>query len=290
MPAELWVVDTVSGNWMRASNSGQTVIEPSPGMVHPGVMYSESQLSAMAVDVNSATSNPRKSTYATMLTRSPSGGTNAGLAFSSLTWTPHPVPIVKRYQSTAFTDVGDSDLVGDSVAALTHAMIWRLTGNRANASKAAEILNAWSSTITHIAWGWPESATVAADGKLLAGWTASPLCRAAEILTYSGYTAGVGETALNLPAMKAMIRDIWVPILLPYEVIGQHNWYCAVIDGAMQAAVLLEIVHGKTTSAISEYLNYSRGTVNSARLAGYRMLDVHSTSQLISVIRAGIGL
>lgn len=57
-----------------------------------------------------------------------------------------------------------------------------------------------------------------------------------------------------------------------------------------QAAVLLEIVHGKTTSAISECLNYSRGTVNSARLAGYRMLDVHSTSQLISVIRAGIGL
>lgn len=57
-----------------------------------------------------------------------------------------------------------------------------------------------------------------------------------------------------------------------------------------QAAVLLEIVHGRTTSAISEHLNYSRGTVNSARLAGYRMLDVHSTSQLISVIRAGIGL
>lgn len=57
-----------------------------------------------------------------------------------------------------------------------------------------------------------------------------------------------------------------------------------------QAAVLLEIVHGKTTLAISEYLNYSRGTVNSARLAGYRTLDVHSTSQLISVIRAGIGL
>lgn len=57
-----------------------------------------------------------------------------------------------------------------------------------------------------------------------------------------------------------------------------------------QAAVLLEIVHGKTTSAISEHLNYSRGTVNSARLAGYRMLNVHSTSQLISTIRAGIGL
>lgn len=57
-----------------------------------------------------------------------------------------------------------------------------------------------------------------------------------------------------------------------------------------QAAVLLEIVHGKTTSAISEYLNYSRGTVNSARLAGYRTLDVHSTSQLISIVRAGIGL
>jgi hypothetical protein len=237
MPATIWSV--VDGLWTRSDGSGQTTTSPA-AMVHPGVMYSEAQLQRMASDVNATGSNARKTVYGTLLTRTASGGTNAGTAYSSLSWTPHPVSVVKRYQSSSYTSVGDSDLVTDLVSALTHAMIWRLTGARASASKACQILNAWSSTITGIANGWPESANVAADGKLLAGWTASTAARVGEVLCYSGWSAGVGELDLNVANLKRVLRDIWQPILTPVEPIGQHNWHASVIDGAMQIAVFLD--------------------------------------------------
>lgn len=57
-----------------------------------------------------------------------------------------------------------------------------------------------------------------------------------------------------------------------------------------QIDVLLEIAAGKDIGQISEDLNYSRGTVNSARLAGYRKLELHSRQQLIEYISAGTKL
>ena len=249
MPARMFIVDPATGLWTRATGSGETITPPNPGLIHPGVMYSEAQLAQLATDVQDPGTNDRKSTYATLLTRTASIGANTGVAYSSTGWTPHPVPVVKRYQATSYTDVGDLDLIADGVAAVVHALIWRATGTRANASKACAILNAWSSTITGIQWGWPESATVSADGKLLAGWTAALFAQAGEIMSYSGWTAGVGETALDVDNLKRVLQDIWLPILIPAEVIGQHNWYASVINGLMQAAVFLD---DKTTYAAAK--------------------------------------
>ena len=209
-------------------------------LTHPAVMYNTTQLNVMAADITASGSNSRKTNYNTLLTRTAASGANSGTAFSSLSWTPAPVPVVKRYQSGSYTDVGDADLIADGIAALTHAFVWRLTGNRASASKSSAILNAWSSTITGIANGYPESSTVAADGKLLAGWTASTLARAGEIMAHSDWTAGGGETAFNAAQFKNRLQTIWQPILTPTEPIGQHNWFGAVIDGAMQTAVFLD--------------------------------------------------
>lgn len=234
------MVNPLTGRWKRGNGTGTEIIVPIPDMNHPGVMYSQSQLDKMAVDVNAAGSNARKTSYNTLLTRTAPNGTNTGVAYSSLSWTPHPVSVVKRYQSGSYADVGDLDLITDGVAALTHAMIWRLTGSRPNASKACSIVKAWTDVITGIANGWPESSTVAADGKLLAGWTASVFARVGEIMTYSGWTAGGGETALDSVNLKRVLHDIWQPILTPVEPIGQHNWYAAVLDGAMQVAVYLD--------------------------------------------------
>lgn len=239
MPGTLYVPGP-AGRWVAADGSGATFVVPNPTFTHPGVMYSEAQLATMAADVGATGSNTRKTSWATLLSRTASVGTNTGVAYSSLSWTPHPVPVVKRYQSGSFTDVGDLDLITDGVAALVHALIWRATGTRANGSKACTILNAWSSTVTAILNGYPESATVAADGKLLAGWTASLLAQAGEIMAYSGWTAGAGETALDDVNLRRVLTDIWQPILTPVEPIGQHNWYGAVINGAMQTAVFCE--------------------------------------------------
>ena len=57
-----------------------------------------------------------------------------------------------------------------------------------------------------------------------------------------------------------------------------------------QAAVALAIVDGKTSAQISEELNYSRGTINSARAAVYRRLDVHSRLQLVETVRREFSL
>ena len=241
MPARMYVIDSTSGLWVRATGSGETITPPNPGMIHPGVMYSEAQLATLAADVTAVGTNNRKTAWATLLGRTAAVGTNTGVAYSSTSWTPHPVPVVKRWQTTAYgSNVGDLDLITDGVAALIHALIWRATGVRASASKACAILNAWSSTITGIQNGWPESATVSADGKLVAGWTASLFAQAGEIMSYSGWSAGEGETALDVTNLKRVLTDIWLPILIPAEVIGQHNWYASVIAGAMNVAAFTD--------------------------------------------------
>lgn len=54
-----------------------------------------------------------------------------------------------------------------------------------------------------------------------------------------------------------------------------------------EAAVLLRIAAGLSATEISEEINYSRGTINTARLSGYAKLNVHSRKELIVCISAG---
>lgn len=56
-----------------------------------------------------------------------------------------------------------------------------------------------------------------------------------------------------------------------------------------QTQVMQLILDGQSVVQISEHLNYSRGTINSARAAGYEKLGVHSRRELIDCVSAGIG-
>ncbi len=51
-----------------------------------------------------------------------------------------------------------------------------------------------------------------------------------------------------------------------------------------QASVALLILEGLTTKQIAERLNYSPGTVNTARMAIYRTLGIHSRMELTAVL------
>lgn len=204
------------------------------GFVHPGVMYSEAQLDLMATEVANSGSN-RKSKYDTMLSRTATGGTNVGMAYSSLSWTPHPLASIGR-GSSGSPDQGGSDLMADSMAALVHAMIWRLKGTRANASKASAILNAMSSTITQIMF----DTSVWSDGKLLAGWTGTLIARAGEIMAYSGYTATGGETAFNKAALQNLLKTVWVPQINTNWNGGGANWIQSFTDSMIQIGVFCD--------------------------------------------------
>lgn len=56
-----------------------------------------------------------------------------------------------------------------------------------------------------------------------------------------------------------------------------------------QTQVMQLILDGQSVVQISEHLNYSRGTINSARATGYEKLGVHSRRELIDCVSAGIG-
>ena len=83
-----------------------------------------------------------------------------------------------------------SEHLDDARAAYTHALLWAYTGNQANANKAIEIMNAWSSTLTEIKFDQPRrpdnGSQIWANGKLQAGWGGSLFARAAEIIRYTG--------------------------------------------------------------------------------------------------------
>lgn len=227
-------LNTADGWKARGRTSGGGAPGGGSGFTHPGVMYSEAQLDLMATEANSSGSN-RQATYNTMLSRTAVGGTNVGMAYSSLSWNSHAISVVGR-GSSGSPDQGGSDLMADSMAALVHAMIWRLKGTRANASKACDILNAWSGTITQILF----DTTTWSDGKLLAGWTGTLLARAGEIMAYSGWTAGAGETALDKASLQNVLKTIWVPHINTNWNGGGANWLASFTDSMIQIGVFCD--------------------------------------------------
>ena len=68
---------------------------------------------------------------------------------SSLEYQPRPLANVVRGASNS-PNIGSSDFSNDSIAAYSHALQWWMTGEKAHASKAIEILNAWSRTLESI--------------------------------------------------------------------------------------------------------------------------------------------
>ncbi len=234
------MANEVLTNWLRTSSDWKargrtrgTGQPQEPVFVHPGVMYTDTQLSKMAQEV--ATPGNRKNKYDTMLTRTANMGTNSGMAYSSLSWTPHPIASVGR-GSSGSPDQGASDLMTDSMAALVHALIWRLKGTRANASKACEIMNAWSGTINQILF----DTSTWSDGKLLAGWTGTLFARSGEIMAYSSWTAGNGETAFNQTALQAKLKTIWVPLINTNWSGGGANWLASFVESMIQIGVFCD--------------------------------------------------
>lgn len=57
-----------------------------------------------------------------------------------------------------------------------------------------------------------------------------------------------------------------------------------------QTEVLIATARGKTAPSIAAELHYASGTVSSARDAGYRLLRVHSRTQLVALLRRDAGL
>jgi hypothetical protein len=223
----MYLRDT-TGKWVSPGRQPQT--PPNFSLVHPGVMYDNTQLTLMATEAADSTTN-RAAKYSTMLSRPTNyvGSANnpAPKAYGDLGWIPTPWATVFRGKSgtgggTVRNTGGDSDLLGDGTAALVDALAWRIKGDRARASKSCDILNAWSSTITSILM---DATDAHSDGKLLAGWTGTLFARAGELMANSGWTAGAGETTLQKSALQNKLMTVWIPLVNTVWGGAGVNWH-----------------------------------------------------------------
>jgi hypothetical protein len=136
--------------------------------VHPGILHTRQDLDFMKGKV-AAGEQPWKFAWENLL-RQP---------YSTLEFAVRPFTHIVR-GSYGRAAEGDRELSASANAAYSHALQWYITGNRAHASKAIGILDAWSGVL----WDFEGN-----DAKLLAAWTGGTLANAAEILraTNSGW-------------------------------------------------------------------------------------------------------
>ncbi|NEA98924.1 alginate lyase family protein [Streptomyces sp. SID13726] len=118
--------------------------------------------------------------------------------------------------------------VADSCAAYQNALMWAVTGERANADKARDLLNAWSASLTVI---------TGADGPLGAGLQAFKFVNAAELLRHTGYD---GWTAADIARCERSFLDVWYPAVSGYMLYANGNWDLTALQTILAIGVFCE--------------------------------------------------
>ncbi|WP_460070676.1 alginate lyase family protein [Streptomyces sp. YKOK-I1] len=118
--------------------------------------------------------------------------------------------------------------VADCAAAYQNALVWAVTGDRAHADKARDILNAWSASLTMV---------TGADGPLGAGLQAFKLANAAELLRHTGYD---GWTDSDIARCERSFLDVWYPAISGYMLYANGNWDLTAVQSILAIAVFCE--------------------------------------------------
>ncbi|MEU2280764.1 putative Ig domain-containing protein [Streptomyces sp. NPDC013178] len=118
--------------------------------------------------------------------------------------------------------------VADSAAAYQNALMWCVTGNRAHADKARDILNAWSASLTAI---------TGADGPLGAGLQAFKFVNAAELLRHSDYD---GWADTDIARCERSFLDVWYPAVSGYMLYANGNWDLTSLQSILAISVFCE--------------------------------------------------
>lgn len=183
--------------------------------VHPGVAHSAESISFVKAKI--AEGEQPWATAWKKLTSS---------RYASLTWKPEPFAKVERGPSND-PDIGSSEFSNDGRAAYYHALCYALSGKDAHAKKAAEIIHAWSTTLTSIGHH---------DARLLIGMSGYHYCVAAELLKHHW-----GEWPENQQAaFRSMLTDIWYPVIVDFYPSANGNWDASMLQVMIAMGVFLD--------------------------------------------------
>ncbi|MEU8413128.1 alginate lyase family protein [Amycolatopsis japonica] len=179
---------------------------------HPGVLVSRPQLDFVRAKVQ-AGAQPWKQAYDAMMSSS----------YASLSRSPKPRAIVEC-GSYSNPNIGCTDERQDAIAAYSLSLAWYITRDAKYATKAIEIMDAWSAVLKD---------HTNSNAPLQSAWSASSWPRAAEIIKHT-YTSWP-----NSGRFGTMLRTVYLP-----EVInGSHsngNWELSMTEAAIGIAVFLD--------------------------------------------------
>ena len=244
-----------------ADEPNESRLEAEP-FVHPGLLHSRAELDFVREKVQ-AGQEPWKSAWERLRSSRPhkphrrrSRGARdhdkerAGV--SSLKYEPSPSAEVVRgpYNDP---NIGSSNFSNDSMAAYSHALQWWMTGKKAHASKAIEILNAWSTTLESISGH---------DARLLIGMGGLGFCNAAELIRHSE----AEWEAEDQKRFEQMLRTIFYSEIEDFHPSANGNWDASMIQTMLAMGVFLDdramfdravdyFLHGKGNGAIGNYFN-----------------------------------
>ncbi|MFD4632314.1 alginate lyase family protein [Streptomyces sp. NPDC058284] len=182
---------------------------------HPGVLVGKEQLDRVRAHVG-AREQPWLAAFEQMRSS----------RFAAADYTAKPYDVVVCPPDTR-PGQGCVEEREDALAAYTQALLWSVTGERAHAEKAVQIMDAWSKRIT----GHTE-----ANAGLQTAWAASSWARAAEIVryTYDGWSDGA------LLRFERMLRNAYLPQVRNGSADFNGNWDLVMADATMSMAVFLD--------------------------------------------------
>jgi len=164
-------------------------VKSAAGFYHPGVLVNRAQLDFVKAKV-AAGAEPWKSAYEAA-TKDP----DASLTYVAKPW--------KTCECGPYSrpDLGCKDEQHDSEAAYTQALLWYISGNKAYAENAINIMNAWANTLT--------GGHKFANGPVQAAWCGEQWPRAGEIIRYT-YT---GWAPADVAKFQNMLTTQYLPSL-----------------------------------------------------------------------------
>ncbi|MFD6072257.1 MULTISPECIES: alginate lyase family protein [Amycolatopsis] len=179
---------------------------------HPGVLVSRPQLDFVRAKVE-AGAQPWKQAYDAMMSSS----------YASLSRSPKPRAVVEC-GSYSNPNIGCTDERQDAIAAYSLSLAWYITRDAKYATKAIEIMDAWSAVLKD---------HTNSNAPLQSAWSASSWPRAAEIIkhTYPSWP--------NAGRFGTMLRNVY----LPEVVNGSHsngNWELSMTEASIGIAVFLD--------------------------------------------------
>jgi hypothetical protein len=196
-----------------AGQSAPAASAAPPTFTHPGVLVSRAQLDFVRAKVD-ANAQPWRAAYDQM----------AASRYASLDRVPKPRSVV---ECGPYSDpnIGCTDEREDAIAAYTTSLMWYITRDARYATKAIQLMDAWSAAITD---------HTNSNAPLQSAWAASSWTRAAEVIryTYSSWP--------NAGRFATVLRDVYLPEVVNGNATSNGNWELTMMEATLGIAIVLD--------------------------------------------------